>query len=103
MSSLKTEESTNSANLYLFHHIFLPPKLPPGDDDHDGHELFLLDSLLEALKDFKEYLTGDEAAVFSSVLTMIRRLRDTRDASGNMSEAKLKEALVQLGSTGKWT
>ncbi|KAL4861979.1 hypothetical protein BDV12DRAFT_207643 [Aspergillus spectabilis] len=94
-SALSTE-----ASLYLFHHVFLPPKLPQSDDYDAGCELILLDSVIDTLRKFRALVPNQYRQVLGPVITMITRLREIRGSHGDVSEGKLKEALQKLDTEG---
>ncbi|KAB8071219.1 hypothetical protein BDV29DRAFT_159701 [Aspergillus leporis] len=85
---------------YLFHHVFLPPKLPEGDDYIAEHDTILLDRVIQALRDFKNDAFGEQAGILASVTTMLTRLRRTCGFHGDVNEAELRKGLAQLGTEG---
>ncbi|KAF7173011.1 hypothetical protein CNMCM6106_007163 [Aspergillus hiratsukae] len=88
------------ASLYLFHHVFLPPKLPQSDDYDAGCELILLDSVIKTLQTFSALVPNQHRQVLGPVITMVARLREIRGSHGDVSEGKLKEALQKLDTEG---
>jgi hypothetical protein len=89
------------ARQYLFHHVFLPPKLPQEDDYHAEHECTLLDTVICALQGFKAYLPGQQDQIITSVITMLSHLREILGSCGDVTEKALKRALERLDSQGK--
>lgn len=89
------------ARLYLFHHVFLPPKLPQSDDYDTSCELILLDSVINSLQKFRALVPNQHRQVLGPVITMVARLREIRGSHGDVSEGKLKEALQKLDTEGK--
>ncbi|KAJ9318556.1 hypothetical protein DTO271D3_1218 [Paecilomyces variotii] len=88
------------ARLYLFHHVFLPPKLPQSDDYDTSCELILLDSVINSLQKFRALVPNQHRQVLGPVITMVARLREIRGSHGDVSEGKLKEALQKLDTEG---
>jgi hypothetical protein len=88
-------------SLYLFHHVFLPPKLPQEDDYDPGCEMLLLDMVINALREFRDQVTSQPAGIVTAVITMVARLRGTCGFHGDVNEAELKKALVKLDIEGK--
>ncbi|KAL4994276.1 hypothetical protein BDV10DRAFT_189152 [Aspergillus recurvatus] len=88
------------ASLYLFHHVFLPPKLPQKDDYNARYELILLDTVIDTLKKFRTLVPNQHRQVLGPVITMIARLREIHGSRGDLSEGKLKEALQKLDAKG---
>ena len=86
---------------YIFHHVFLPPKLPDGADDDVTHEAFLLDRVIRALQSFKRQVAADTAGIISSTTMMICRLKFIYDEFGHLDETRLKKTLAQLHSEGQ--
>jgi hypothetical protein len=85
----------------LFHHVFLPPKLPQEDDYHAEHECILLDTVIHALQGFKAYLPGQQDQIIVSIVTMLSRLREILGSCGDVTEKALKRALESLDSHGR--
>jgi hypothetical protein len=88
------------ANLYLVHHVFLPPKLPQEDDYKPEHELVLLEKCIEALQQFKVYVSDSEADSIAAAATMVTRLAQTCGPNGDVDEKELRSALTQLYTDG---
>ena len=87
---------------YLFHHIFLPPKLPQKDDYDPFHDIALFDQVIEALCQFRGHVSTREADICTTVLTMITRLRKTCSLHGGVDQMELKEALIDLNTEGAY-
>lgn len=86
---------------YLFHHVFLPPKLPQKDDYNSSYENSLLDHVIDTLKRFKALAPSHHHEVLAEVITMITRLREICGSYGEVSERRLKKALQKLDTEGK--
>jgi hypothetical protein len=89
------------ASLYLFHHVFLPPKLPQEDDYDANCELILIDSVIHSLKEFRTLVPMHHRQVLDPVITMVARLREIHGSHGDVSEGKLKEAFQKLDAKGR--
>ncbi|GMF81803.1 unnamed protein product [Aspergillus oryzae] len=89
-------------NLYVFHHVFLPPKLPEGDDYTAQRDAFLLDRVIHALREFKCDTRSDWSGILFDVTMMLTRLRAICGKHGAVDEVELRKALVQLGTEGIW-
>ena len=90
--------------MYLIHHIFLPPKLPHGDDVDANNETILLDITIDGLLNFKDFVMHDQRDVVDSVIDMVTNLRTVRDCSGlegTISEGQLENAMRDLRKKGK--
>lgn len=89
------------AKLYLFNHIFLPPKLPQAADDSSEYERLLLDKVLEALEDFNGHVHAEDAGAMTTAITMLSRLKAMFGFNGDVDEGALLKALAQLEAEGK--
>ncbi|KAL4812455.1 hypothetical protein BDW67DRAFT_193625 [Aspergillus spinulosporus] len=92
--------ATMDASLYLFHHVFLPPKLPQNDDYNADCELILLDSVIHSLQGFRTFAPHQHHQVLDPVITMVTRLREIHGSQGDVSEGNLKEAFQKLDAEG---
>lgn len=86
--------------MYMFHHVFLPPKLPHKDDSDPQLEKTLLDILCSAIQIFKNDAAHSQYDVIQSASDMMEVCRSVRDDSGSISESKLKGALQNLRKKG---
>lgn len=91
---------SRDASLYVFHHVFLPPKLPQGDDFNDEHESTLLDTVIHALRGFKSHSPSRHGPVLDPVETMLDRLKKIRGISGGVNEENLKKVLEEMQTEG---
>ncbi|EER36939.1 conserved hypothetical protein [Histoplasma capsulatum H143] len=99
----ETMELSHGAIMYLIHHIFLPPELPQEDDFNSHYENLLLDTIFQALLDFKHCVTRDQHGIVDLVIVMISNLKTVRECSssdGSLSEEKLENALKNLCNNG---
>lgn len=90
---------------YLIHHVFLPPKLPEGDDFDLSHEIALLDITIASLSAFKDCINIDRRAIVGSAIAMITSLKavhlSAAHGEGAISEEKLKVALTDMCKNGE--
>ncbi|KAJ5358297.1 hypothetical protein N7541_005455 [Penicillium brevicompactum] len=85
---------------YIFHHVFLPPRTPQEDDHNFEHERFLLDTVIEALSRFRNFLPTEQFDVFNEIITMTIRLRATCALDGDGSEIEVTKLLHDLKDKG---
>lgn len=83
---------TTSMLRSIHNHVFLPPKLPSGEDDGIWVPA-LIDLTLSSLRAFRAYHTNTEADSITAAMGSIRNFRDTRTASGEISEPSLEAML----------
>jgi hypothetical protein len=85
----------------IFHHVFLPPRLPSGEDDRSW-ESALLDILVKSLQDF-ETLERDSASrrLIESAVISIQNFRESQTDSGLICEEKLKPLLASIKKKGE--
>lgn len=98
---MSSQKMCLEANVYLVHHVFLPPKLPQEDDYDPEYELVLLEKCIEALEQFKGYVLGLEADSIAAAALMITRLARIFGPHGDVDEKKFRNALAQLYTEGK--
>ncbi|KAJ5608777.1 hypothetical protein N7528_009344 [Penicillium herquei] len=88
---------------YILHHVFLPPKLPEGDDYNPLFETLLLKELVIALQSFtdnSDLYDHRMSDVFKSLILTINRLIGICGPRGEISEAKLIKAMATLQAKG---
>ncbi|KAH1900111.1 hypothetical protein KXV57_008631 [Aspergillus fumigatus] len=100
MPFMSSQKMCLEANVYLVHHVFLPPKLPQEDDYDPEYELVLLEKCIEALEQFKGYVSGPEADSIAAAALMITRLAQIFGPHGDVDEKKFRNALAQLYTEG---
>ncbi|KAM5377914.1 hypothetical protein ACJZ2D_004818 [Fusarium nematophilum] len=81
---------------YLFHHLFLPSKLPPGDDSSPSNEARLIDFVDLSLRRFIVEMSEENTAIINTCISMVDGLRRSTDSSGYLREAGVREVLRQL-------
>ncbi|KAL3412906.1 hypothetical protein V8F44DRAFT_645694 [Aspergillus fumigatus] len=100
MPSMSSQKMRSETSLYLVHHIFLPPKLPQEDDYKPEYELMLLEKCVEALQQFKVYVSDSEADSIAAAVTMVTRLAHICGPNGDVDEKEFRNALTQLYTEG---
>lgn len=82
---------------YLVHHVFLPPKLPQQDDGSIEMDHLLITLVSECLRDSK--VVTDGAPGYECLENMVQDMLEIHDASGYISESRLRERLEALSDT----
>ncbi|KAJ5703356.1 hypothetical protein N7493_011745 [Penicillium malachiteum] len=88
---------------YIFHHVFLPPKLPEGNDYNPLLETLLLKELVIALRSFADNVDLHDhtiSDVFQTLILTINRLIGICGPRGELSETKLTKAMATLQAEG---
>ncbi|KAJ5556707.1 hypothetical protein N7494_000622 [Penicillium frequentans] len=85
---------------YFFHHVFLPPRIPQGDDYDSENEILLLDEVIHALEDFSSRYSAVTSTALHPLITMITRLKIIIESNGSIDEAQLGQAVDDLDKNG---
>jgi hypothetical protein len=85
---------------YLIHHIFLPPKLPGGDDSFPDHEKVLVQTILDALQEYGNSVAVDQVNIVRAVARTISSLKTVLDAEGHVDECSFSAELRALPEKG---
>jgi hypothetical protein len=80
----------------VYHHVFLPSKLPHASDEGSDIDLNLLRLTTEALSALPPLLSGNEAAAISKAITAIKNLKAVILVHGGISESELFRILDSL-------
>jgi hypothetical protein len=89
------------ANLeYLVHHIFLPTKLPGGDDSSAENEILMVNLVLDTLVRFMGECTLEDETAIKACVAMIKGLQISKSAQGSLSANGAQEVLRQLSLQG---
>ncbi|KAI9808002.1 MAG: hypothetical protein M1827_007764 [Pycnora praestabilis] len=91
--------SSSSSLEYIITHIFLPPKLPQGDDSDPKHDLALIKECRVALRSFQARLHGRECRRWVAPTLMLSKMLELRDASGDMLLEKVELSLEAMKGT----
>lgn len=85
---------------YFFHHVFLPSKLPNGDDTSDLNELCLLTFVKDSLCEFLSETDSKHHGVINTARLMMQNMIDARGINGHLEEPKVERILKALHSPG---
>ncbi|EXJ94346.1 hypothetical protein A1O1_02740 [Capronia coronata CBS 617.96] len=89
--------------MYMINYMFLPPKLPCQDDSTTENETALLNTTIDALREFREHVTDDSKGAVDMVVAMVANMiaiGDTLDASRAVNERILSDVLRELPTKG---
>ncbi|KAH8193540.1 hypothetical protein TruAng_012294 [Truncatella angustata] len=81
--------------IYFFHHIFLPPKLPGGDDRSVKQDDGLLSFVQACLAAFSVVVAEEYRNVVHELLIIVEQMRQVRNCFGYLDEQRLYEVLQQ--------
>ncbi|KAF4983726.1 hypothetical protein FZEAL_942 [Fusarium zealandicum] len=95
-----TATTTKERLNYLFHHLFLPAKLPGEDDSSSTNEAFLVDFVLHCLKRFLVEVESENERSITTCISMMETLRNSTDTYGYLREDGVGEVLRQLSPEG---
>jgi hypothetical protein len=87
--------------MYMVHHMFLPPKLPQEDDSSEEYETAMVETTINALHDFKEYVTDDSNGTMDSIIGMVTTMKSV--GVETVHEKALSDALRELPNSGMCT
>ncbi|KAG2137478.1 hypothetical protein DEU56DRAFT_736818 [Suillus clintonianus] len=76
-SAVKRLPTDQSSLQYLINHVFLPLKLPQRSDHSLENELALSQAVFDAALAFSDQLPSDESLLWTSILKMLRNLKDS--------------------------
>ena len=99
-SSLSASNLPSSQLLYLFHHVFLPPNLPSGDDSDPGSDDALIGVVQGCLLTFADTAPESAKVTILEAHDAMRNLRQVRDANGLVHEDALRQGLLRISSKG---
>jgi hypothetical protein len=88
------------ALLYIFNHIFLPPKLPQNDDSNIAASNALMEKCLTSLEHFQSFIPEDTRSGLPACIRMIRGTLDLRDDNGTLLAERLDTAMTGLNEDG---
>ena len=87
--------------LYMLNHVFLPPKLPPSDDNHDlevDHDVTLCRFAHKISCEFARFLSESQQKNWSVVTQMLKTLKTSRA----MDKDVLLNNILRLGEGGRY-
>ena len=83
---------SNAALLYLFHHVFLPPKLPQRSDNGQ-EDRALLDRLIESVAEFRASAKTEHYKLWSTIHRCLRSFKSLHSTNKSLAKTSLKTAL----------
>ncbi|KAJ5252865.1 hypothetical protein N7489_003275 [Penicillium chrysogenum] len=98
--SLASKSMTLEETLYLFRHIFLPPEVPQAEDYNVQQEHRLLESVVDALRSFSDYVPTADTTIVHKATEMVSRLRKAYSPHGDVDEKQLEMSLAELPIRG---
>lgn len=78
--------------------MFLPPKLPGGDDTDTKEELCVIDFVLDSLRLFIDKVDSQYYGVVITAAKMMENMRMGRESNGYLQEKAVREVLQTLAS-----
>lgn len=91
---------TDDALHYVFHHLFLPPKLPGGDDASPAFEKQLIQFVLDCLLLFHNDVEHEARPAIDAAIDLMRNMERTRNDQGHIHADGMKWVLGRLASMG---
>lgn len=85
---------------FFFHHVFLPPKLPSGDDSSPRHDDVLAGFVQGCLTAFAQTIPESNRNVVFAARDTLRTMRHLRDDHGHLREDALRKALGAISEPG---
>ena len=85
---------------YIITHVFLPPKLPQGDDSDSEHDSALIGECGAALRAFQARLPSQEHWRWVAPIMMLCKMLELRDPSGDMLSEKVEISLETMKVRG---
>lgn len=93
--------SSNDQIEYLFHHLFLPPKLPGGDDMSAPNTIFLANFVLQTLQRFAIELGEKDTTLVQPVISMLQTMPVVTGPKG-LDHVGVQKALQCLSFDSKY-
>ena len=84
----------------IIHHVFLPPRIPAGEDDGSWAPT-LLEYVLSSLHKFQHLQSDEAVTVVAKAIVGIESFQETLTASGGTSGPKLLALLNSIDHNGK--
>ncbi|KAK8013447.1 hypothetical protein PG991_009040 [Apiospora marii] len=92
---------SESTLLFFFHHVFLPPKLPNGDDSSSTHDDLLVGFVQACRTAFAQTVPESTRNVVFEARTTLRVLGHLRDDHGHLHEDALRKAICGISEAVK--
>ncbi|RCI17130.1 hypothetical protein L249_2102 [Ophiocordyceps polyrhachis-furcata BCC 54312] len=84
---------------FFINHLFLPPKLPGGDDSTPAKESALIELVLDALTQFLPEADADCETAIVAATSLIGNLRTARDKDGVLQKTGVLKAFDDVASS----
>ncbi|PYH42617.1 uncharacterized protein BP01DRAFT_404617 [Aspergillus saccharolyticus JOP 1030-1] len=97
-SSVKDQGMPLEQCLYLFHHVFLPPRLPQEEDYRPELDILLLTTVIDALHGFRRNAPVCHVGTLTMVIQMMLRFRKILGIQGELNEDELRQAFRNLST-----
>lgn len=82
---------------YIFHHVFLPPKLPNGDDTSPAKEIRLINLVRDCLIGFLPEVDLSYHEAIKSAAALMKNTHTARGFDGYLQEDGVRAVLKQIG------
>lgn len=82
---------------YAFHHIFLPPKLPNGDDRSPANESCLIELVRDSLTEFLPKTDASNHDAIKSAVALMKNMYYVTGPDGYLQEDGVRAVLKQIG------
>ncbi|KAI9803787.1 MAG: hypothetical protein M1825_001667 [Sarcosagium campestre] len=82
--------------LYIFHHVFLPPKLPQKDDSDARKSEALLETLAGALRSYQDLIPDIEKPKWSPCINMVDDMLQMREPLQKLSAKVLEDKVRDM-------
>lgn len=86
---------------YIFHHVFLPPKLPSGDDASPANELRLVELVRDCLIEFLPKVDLKYHEAIKTAVALIKNTHTATSYDGYLQEDGVRAVLKQIGPHSK--
>lgn len=82
--------ASKSSLKYIFHHVFLPPKLPNQEDGRTEHDAVLTQILREELQNFHDAFSSHQNSQFKRVIEMVNGMLAGEDDTNTPTSKVIK-------------
>ncbi|EKJ69179.1 hypothetical protein FPSE_10644 [Fusarium pseudograminearum CS3096] len=94
--TVNSENLTNKDVEYLYHHLFLPAKLPDGNDNCSKDDKLLIGFVHQSLESFIAKIDPEAGTAIKACSIMIGRLQESKNIHGFLSAGSVPNVLQQL-------
>lgn len=82
---------------YIFHHVFLPPQLPDGDDASPANELCLIELVRDCLIEFLPRADPSYHEAIKCAAALMKNTQTATSYDGYLQEDGVRAVLKQIG------